>query len=86
MELHARGRQKFIKIAPTYVVLEKTYLDSKIHLLYNFSNKASKISLNELGLEEGITEIKYSLSSSSSYYSKLTADSLNVPAYSITIF
>lgn len=81
-----RGRQKFIKIAPTYVVLEKTYLDSKIHLLYNFSNKASKISLNELGLEEGITEIKYSLSSSSSYYSKLTADSLNVPAYSITIF
>lgn len=82
----ARGKQAFIKVAPTYAIMEKSYNDNKIYLLYNFSDKASKIMLSDIGLEEEITEIKYSLSSSSSYYSKLTAESINVPAYSITIF
>ena len=81
----ARGEQRFIKTAPQYCVMEKSYNGNKINLVYNFSNKALKINKSELGLEEEVTEIKYSLSSSSSHYSKLTADSLNVPAYSITI-
>lgn len=81
----ARGKQKFVKVGSTYTVMEKSYNDSKIYLLYNFSNKASSINLNELGLEEVPTEIKYSLTSSVSYYSKLTAETINVPAYSITI-
>lgn len=81
----ARGKQNFIKVGQFYSLMEKSYNGNKIYLLYNFSSKALSIPLNELGLEEEPTEIKYSLSSSSSYYAKLSAGSINVPAYSITI-
>lgn len=81
----ARGDQEFIKVGPNYAVMKKTYNDSTIYLVYNFRMKANSIPLSELGLEEEPSEIKYSLSSSTSYFSNLTADSLNVPAYSITI-
>ena len=81
----ARGKQTFVKVDKTYAVMEKDYNGKKVYLLYNFSNKASSIKLTELGLEEAPTEIKYSLTSSTSHYAKLSAGTLNVPAYSITI-
>lgn len=81
----ARGKQKFVKVEPTYAVLQKTYNGNTINLIYNFSDKVNKIKLNNLGLEEEPNQILYSLSSSSSYYAKLTAETINVPAYSITI-
>lgn len=81
----ARGKQEFVHVGKQYTVMKKTYNGKSIYLVYNFSNKASAIQLSELGLEEEPTEIKYSLSSSTSHYAKLTAETLNVPAYSITI-
>lgn len=81
----ARGKQSFVHVDKYYVVMEKEYNDKSIYLLYNFSDEARSFSLKNLGLEEEPTEIKYSLSSSFSHYSKISAETLNVPAYSITI-
>lgn len=82
----ARGKQTFVYTAYNYVVMRKEYEGKEIYLLYNFSNKANAISKDALGLDEWPTEIRFSLSSSSSYYAKLTAETINVPAYSITMF
>ena len=81
----ARGEQSFVKVGKFYTVMKKTYNGKSIHLIYCFGEEPQVIPLSELGLEEEPNEIKYSLSSSSSYYAKLTAETINVPAYSITI-
>lgn len=81
----ARGKQSFVKVGKFYTVMKKTYNGKSIHLIYCFGEEPQCIPLSELGLEEEPKEIKYSLSSSSSYYAKLTAETINVPAYSITI-
>lgn len=82
----ARGKQSFVKTSYNYLVMCKEYEGNKVYLLYNFSNKANAISKDELGIDGEPTEIRFSLSSSSSYYAKLTAETINVPAYSITMF
>lgn len=81
----ARGTSEVVKSAKDYLVLKRTYNNNSIYLVYNFKYTPQSISVDELGLDDVPTEIKYSLTSDSSSYSLLTEGTLNVPGYSITV-
>ena len=81
----ARGTREVVKSAKDYLVLKRTYNNNSIYLVYNFKYTPQSISVDELGLDDVPTEIKYSLTSDSSSYSLLTEGTLNVPGYSITV-
>lgn len=80
----ARGKQEFVSAKADFTVLKKTYNNSSIYLVYNFNTDTNQIPLEDLGIENVPTEIKYSVSSNDKY-AKLTETTLNVPGYSITI-